>query len=171
MTSSAGRLFDSVAALVWVAGSERVTYEGQAAMGLEALATGPVQSGYPFNFNAEKPSDESEGKDSGWIVATDSVISAIVEDVLRDVPSGEIAARFHRTVAEIIVSGCLKLREECGVNAVALSGGAFQNALLFTQTLDLLTKENFVVYAHRRVPCNDGGLSLGQAILADRFTG
>jgi hydrogenase maturation protein HypF len=92
----------------------------------------------------------------------------VVEDLLAGREVGEISSRFHRTVAEMVVAGCEKIRESEGVSAVALSGGTFQNVLLLGQVIGLLEEKGFEVYRHRRVPTNDGGLALGQAVLADR---
>jgi hydrogenase maturation protein HypF len=157
-TSSAGRLFDAVAALVGVPGSCRTTYEGQAAVELELAAGGPVRRGYPFRLLP---------KEEGWVVETRGIVAAVVEDLLAGREIGEISFRFHRTVAEMVVAGCREIREAGGVSAVALSGGTFQNLLLMGQVVELLTGRGFTVYRHRRVPTNDGGLSLGQAALAD----
>ncbi len=158
-TSSAGRLFDAVAALVGVPGSRRTTYEGQAAVELELAAGGPASQGYPFRLR-------SEGE--GWVVETQGIVARVVEDLLSGREIGEISSRFHRTVAEVVVAGCEEIREAGGVSAVALSGGTFQNVLLIEQAVELLTEKGFTVYRHRRVPANDGGLSLGQAVLANR---
>ncbi|MDQ3302250.1 MAG: carbamoyltransferase HypF, partial [Actinomycetota bacterium] len=158
-TSSAGRLFDAVAALVGVPGSGRATYEGQAAIELELAANGPTNRAYPLLLRPE---------DDGWIVETREVIGGIVQDLLADRSAAEVSASFHRTMAEVVVAVCEKIREADGVNEVALSGGTFQNMLLLGQTVELLEERGFVVYRHRRVPANDGGLALGQAILADR---
>ncbi|MCA1739252.1 MAG: carbamoyltransferase HypF [Actinobacteria bacterium] len=158
LTSSAGRLFDAVAALVGVPGSTRATYEGQAAVELELAADGPVSRGYPFQLR-------SGGE--GWIVETRETVSGVVEDLLAGREIGEISSRFHRTVAEVVVAGCEEIREAGGVSAVALSGGTFQNMLLLGQVIGLLEEKGFVVYRHRRVSANDGGLALGQAVLAD----
>jgi hydrogenase maturation protein HypF len=157
-TSSAGRLFDAVAALVGVPGSRRTTYEGQAAVELELAADGPVSRGYPFRLRPE---------DEGWVVETRETVAGVVEDLLVGRDVGEISSRFHRTIAEMVVVGCQQIRKENGVNAVALSGGTFQNMLLLGQVIRLLEEEGFVAYRHRRVPANDGGLALGQAVLAD----
>jgi len=157
-TSSAGRLFDAVAALVGVPGSSRTTYEGQAAIELELIANGPTNRTYPVSLRPEADT---------WIVETQEVIAAVVEDLLSGRPAPEISAAFHRTMAEIIVTTCDELRRENGVNTVALSGGTFQNMLLLNQTTDLLEEKQFVVHRHQRIPANDGGLALGQAILAD----
>jgi hydrogenase maturation protein HypF len=158
-TSSAGRLFDAVAALVGVPGSRRTTYEGQAAVELELAAYGPVSRGYPFRLR-------SEGE--GWVVETRETVAGVVEDLLAGREAGEISARFHRTMAEMVVAGCEEIREMGGVSPVALTGGTFQNLLLMEQVVELLAGKGFAVYRHRRVPTNDGGLSLGQAVLADR---
>jgi hydrogenase maturation protein HypF len=158
-TSSAGRLFDAVAALVGVPGSRRTTYEGQAAVELELTAGAPVRRGYPFRLLP---------KEEGWVVETRGIVAEVVVDLLAGREIGEISSRFHRTVAEMVVAGCREIREAGGVSTVALSGGTFQNLLLMGQVVELLTGKGFTVYRHRRVPANDGGLSLGQAVLADR---
>ncbi|HZC18936.1 MAG TPA: Sua5/YciO/YrdC/YwlC family protein, partial [Rubrobacteraceae bacterium] len=160
-TSSAGRLFDAVAALVGVPGSRRATYEGQAAVELELVAEGPVSRGYPFRLRPEG---------DGCIAETRGIVAGVVEDLLADRSAAEISSRFHRTMTEVVAAGCEKIREAGGgVSAVALSGGTFQNLLLTEQVVELLAGKGFVVYRHRRVPTNDGGLSLGQAVLADEF--
>jgi len=157
-TSSAGRLFDAAAALVGVPGSGRATYEGQAAVELELAAKGPVSRGYPFRLRSE---------DGAWVVETGEILGGVVEDLLSGRETGEVSSRFHRTVAEVVAAGCGRIREEGGASAVALSGGTFQNLLLMQQVLELLVEKGFTVYRHRRVPTNDGGLALGQAVLAN----
>jgi hydrogenase maturation protein HypF len=159
-TSSAGRLFDAVAALAGVPGAERTTYEGQAAVELELAADGPTGRGYRFLLC---PDGE------GWVVETGGIIRGVVEDLLAGRATGAISATFHRTMADVVVAGCEEIREAGGVAAVALSGGTFQNMLLLEQVVGLLEEKGFEVYRHRRVPANDGGLALGQAILADRI--
>jgi hydrogenase maturation protein HypF len=161
-TSSAGRLFDAVAALVGVPGSRRTTYEGQAAVELELAAEGPASRGYPFGLRPEG---------DGWVVETRGIIGGVVEDLLAGRSAGAASSKFHRTMAEVVVAGCEQIREAGGVGAVALSGGTFQNLLLTEQVLELLTGKGFKVYRHRRVPANDGGLALGQAVLANRLSG
>jgi len=158
LTSSAGRLFDAVAALVGVPGSDRTTYEGQAAVELELIARGPAPHGYPVRLRPEG---------TGWVIETGGIIAAVVEDLLAARSAGEIAARFHRTMADLVVAGCARLREEGGPGGVALSGGTFQNRLLLEHVTELLRESGFAVYRHRRAPTNDGGLSLGQVVLAD----
>jgi hydrogenase maturation protein HypF len=158
-TSSAGRLFDAVAAMVEVPGTQRTTYEGQAAVELELAAHGPTSRGYHFRLLP---------KGEGWIVETREIIHGVVEDLLAGSVKGEISSRFHRTMAEIVVAGCERIREAGGTTAAALSGGTFQNMLLLGQVVRLLEEKGFEIYWHHRVPPNDGGLALGQAILADR---
>ena len=158
-TSSAGRIFDAVAALVGVPGSARTTYEGQAAIELELAANDPTNQAYPFRLRPEN---------EGWIVETREIIRGVVDEILAGTTPGEISSRFHRTMAEVVVTGCEEVREAGGTTAVALSGGTFQNTLLLEQVVGFLEERGFEVYRHRRVPANDGGLALGQAILADR---
>jgi hydrogenase maturation protein HypF len=157
-TSSAGRLFDAVAALLGVPGSLESTYEGQAAVELELIARDTVGHAYPFQLREEQ---------EGWVVETRETIGGLLADRLLGLPAGEISARFHRTVAEIVVAGCETIRRHGGPQSVALSGGTFQNMRLLRQVVPLLKESGFRVYLHRRVPTNDGGLSLGQAVLAD----
>jgi hydrogenase maturation protein HypF len=157
-TSSAGRLFDTVASLVGVPGSRRATYEGQAAVELELASYGPVSQGYLFRLRPE---------DGVWVVETGEIVSGVVGDLLSGREKEEISSTFHRTMAEVVVAGCERIREVGGASAVALSGGTFQNLLLVKQVLEFLVGKGFAVYWHRRVPTNDGGLALGQAVLAN----
>jgi hydrogenase maturation protein HypF len=152
-TSSLGRLFDAVAALLGV--RLVVEYEGQAAIELEAQAE-PVQTVYPFTIVAGVPA----------ILDVRPAIRAIVGDVQRGVSIAQIAGRFHNTVAELLAMGCEEVRQQRGVNTVALSGGVFQNRLLLERLLHRLQSSSFQVYINRLVPPNDGGLSLGQAAIA-----
>jgi hydrogenase maturation protein HypF len=102
-------------------------------------------------------------------VETRGIIRGVVDALLAGRPVGEIAARFHRTMADLVVAACAQVREAGAPGAVALSGGTFQNRLLLEWTAESLSEKGFLVYRHRRVPTNDGGLSLGQAVLADRL--
>ena len=100
------------------------------------------------------------------VVCLDPLLKAIVEEVKAGRPACEISAVFHTTVAQVVVEMCERMREETGLQVVALSGGCFQNRTLLRLTLDPLRERAFQVLLHRRVPCNDGGLSLGQAVVA-----
>ncbi|HYV35343.1 MAG TPA: hypothetical protein VE988_06545, partial [Gemmataceae bacterium] len=157
MTSSAGRLFDAVAASAGV--RDRVTFEGQAAMELEWLAGETVNDNcYPWEI-AEKP-------EFPWVIDTRPLIRAVADDVRRGQPSLMIARRFHATMAEMIGTVCDRIGQTTGLGAVVLSGGVFMNALLMHESFARLESKGFKVYRHRKVPPNDGGLSLGQLAIA-----
>jgi hydrogenase maturation protein HypF len=157
-TSSAGRLFDAVAALAGVC--DRVSYEGQAAVELEWLATDATPNGaYPFELTAA-------GDEEPLVVDTRPLIRAVADDAARGVGAARIARRFHSAIVELIGAVCGRLRGATGIDAVALSGGVFLNALLTREASARLAAEGFRVYRHRLVPPNDGGLSLGQLAVA-----
>jgi hydrogenase maturation protein HypF len=153
MTSSMGRLFDAAAALAGV--RQSVNYEAQAAIEFEALAD-PLEGGkYPFAWNQSQ-------------VQVRGAIEALTADALSGVPVPKISARFHNGLAEICRTVCLEVREKFGITEVALSGGVWQNVTLLGRSLSLLQESGFRVYIHQQVPTNDGGLSLGQAVIAAR---
>lgn len=150
-TSSMGRLFDAIASICGV--RQTVNYEGQAAIEFEALADEAEQGIYPFEI------DRSEIKLS-------ALLHAVIADVRSGVPILLISARFHNGLAELVLEICTMIRRERGLREVALSGGVFQNVTLLRKTLDRLRNADFVVYTHHLVPPNDGGLALGQAVIA-----
>jgi hydrogenase maturation protein HypF len=155
LTSSAGRLFDAVAALLGV--RDTINYEGQAAVELEQLArVAGMPSSYPARITPGPP----------FTVAGSDLVRAAAEDLLAGQPPDVISARFHHGVADLIVAGCDLLRESSGLGTVALSGGVFQNLLLLGTVTGLLEAAGFRVLTHSRVPPNDGGISLGQAVVA-----
>ena len=154
-TSSAGRLFDAVAALLGV--RDAINYEGQAAIELEQWADPAERGAYPAGLSA--------GPGPVQVYGTD-LVRAAAEDLLAGTPPAAVAARFHGGVAEVIVRGCERLRERSGLATVALSGGVFQNRLLLGLVMDGLAAAGFRVLTHTRVPPNDGGISLGQAVVA-----
>jgi hydrogenase maturation protein HypF len=166
LTSSAGRLFDAVAALAGV--RDRVTFEGQAAMELEWLATAQAPAGaYPFEIVA----GAGESDEPAWVIDTRPLIRGVANDVQRGTASGVIARRFHTAVVDMIACVCERIRQSTRVAAVTLSGGVFMNALLTTEVSARLARSGFRVYRHWRVPPNDGGLSLGQVAIAARRIG
>lgn len=168
LTSSAGRLFDAVAALVGVPGWMQAAYEGQAAVELELAANDGALRVYPFRLRSEALPPSAVGEQGeGLLVEVREVITGVVEEMLAGRPVEEISSVFHRTMAEMIASVCSTLRDRSGVSSVALSGGTFQNMLLLNGVVELLEQQSFVVYQHHRVPANDGGLALGQAVLAN----
>jgi hydrogenase maturation protein HypF len=155
-----GRLFDAVAALAGV--RDCVSYEGQAAVELEWLATEAAPKGvYPFAINpaAGAPNDP-------LILDTRPLIRAVANDASRGVEPAIIARRFHSMMVEMIAVVCDDVRQQTGVEAVVLSGGVFLNALLTREASARLKQDGFRVYRHRLVPPNDGGLSLGQLAVA-----
>jgi hydrogenase maturation protein HypF len=154
-TSSLGRLFDAVAALLGI--RDEVYYEGQAAIELEMLAVNMEQAeSYPFAIRDGEPA----------VLDVAPLIRAIVSDIQQRVPVPQIAGRFHRSIAELLMTACLKVRERSGIKTVALSGGVFQNRLLLEQLVARLQEMAFEVFINRRVPPNDGGLSFGQLAVA-----
>ncbi len=160
MTSSVGRLFDAVAGLLGFSGV--ITYEGQAAIELEYMADKETKDSYRF---------ETDDSEDTFKVCVNDVIKGIIVDVEKDVSNSVISAKFHNTVAKIICAGCEKIRQDTGLNRVALSGGVFQNITLLEKSMEILKKEKFEVFIHSRVPTNDGCISLGQAVIAlNRFS-
>ena len=157
LTSSAGRLFDAIASLLGV--RDRVAFEAQAAIELEALAAPEPDAVYPAGVSL------IEG---GLVVRTTDIVRAVVDDILRETPVATIAARFHATLAHVIVDVCRRLRARTDIGVVALSGGVFGNVRLLETATDALESAGFEVYTHRHVPANDGGLALGQAAVAAR---
>ncbi len=156
LTSSCGRLFDAVAAMLGV--RSRVSYEGQAAIELEALAEEGGEAGaYPYFLVTTE---------SGTVVDVRPMLRAIVEDLPHGEQKSAIARRFHATLARAAADVCGKVREAQGVDRVVLSGGAFQNRLLSEELAGLLEAKGFQVFVHRLVPPNDGGIALGQAVIA-----
>jgi hydrogenase maturation protein HypF len=157
-TSSMGRLFDAVASLCGV--RQRVSYEGQAAVELEALAQRAIPCGgsYPIAWTVDA--------DGALVIDTRPLIRAVCADVRRGRPVAEVAWRFHTWVAEMSVQVCVALAERVDVDIVTLSGGVFLNAFLSEELARRLTARGFRVYCHRQVPPNDGGLSLGQLAIA-----
>lgn len=152
-TSSMGRLFDAVSALLCLRST--VNYEGQAAIMLENIADGGGTQSYRFEIDVK------------GIIKSEPVIRTAVEDLLCGVDASAISSRFHRAVADLIVTVALDLRDKRKLNRVALSGGVFQNMLLLENTEAKLLKCGFEVLTHSRVPTNDGGISLGQTAVAN----
>jgi hydrogenase maturation protein HypF len=154
-TSSAGRLFDAVAALLGV--RHRAHYEAQAAMELEALVDPTAEGVYPVMISEDVPA----------VIDTRPVIRGIVADFSTGVAAPVIAARFHWTMAAIVRDMCQRIRQATGLNRVALSGGVFQNVTLLGAATGRLAEDGFEVFSHELVPANDGGIALGQAAVAN----
>jgi hydrogenase maturation protein HypF len=152
VTSSAGRLFDAVAALVGI--RQQVTFEGQAAMELEALIEPGVTAVYPFELSNRVPQ----------IIDWAPMIGEILVDLQKGVSQGAIAAKFHNTLAAMI----LEVARQAVTPKVVLTGGCFQNRYLLEQSVQRLSQAGFKPYWHQRVPPNDGGIALGQIAAAAR---
>jgi hydrogenase maturation protein HypF len=178
LTSSMGRLFDAVSALLGV--RARTSYEAQAAIELEMVAraqmdtwtkqqigrfadrslpVGQLRALRPYPFGIETAVDR-------YVVGPGELFAELLSDMQTGVPVDEMAVRFHKTVAQMTVEVCARIANDTGLHTVALSGGCFQNRLLLALTVPALLASGFQVCHHRQVPCNDGGLSLGQAAIA-----
>ncbi|MDH7480455.1 MAG: carbamoyltransferase HypF [Armatimonadota bacterium] len=155
LTSSMGRLFDAVSALLGIC--TEVTYEGQAAIELEATAS---PNSEPYNFEL------IIGNEDTIEIDVRQMLKQIVFEIEKGTPSSIISSRFHATIAEIISTVCTKLRDCTNLNRVVLSGGVFQNMVLLGLSTKKLEKQGFDVFCHALVPPNDGGISLGQAVVA-----
>lgn len=154
-TSSLGRLFDAVSALLMV--RHVVSYEGQAAVELESLLYNSDNNDNIFydiktNYNN--------------IISSENIIIKIVEDIVKKVDPDVISKKFHLTVCRILQKIAEKIRDERGINKIVFSGGCFQNNFLLKNLYRLLTQREFDVFTHRLIPPNDGGIALGQAIIA-----
>ena len=155
-TSSCGRLFDAVAALVGL--RSIVTYEAQAAIELEMAAhTSTDEGAYPFELVKEAAT---------WKIGTRSLFDWLIADLRKGVNVPDMSRRFHNGLALVLADLAVKIRDERGLNRVCLSGGCFNNLLFFEFVLNALRKQNFEVFFHSEVPAGDGGISLGQALVA-----
>ena len=178
-TSAGGRLFDAVSALLGI--RERVSYEAQAAIELEMAAQianpksqtpnpkSPISNLRSPMSDLAYPFDIEEGGDGGKRVAVirlRALFEALIADRRDGVAAREMAYRFHVTVAEMMRAMCKQIAQETGLRTVALSGGCFQNRLLLALVVPRLHDLGLRVLVHRHVPCNDGGISLGQAVIA-----
>jgi hydrogenase maturation protein HypF len=154
LTSSLGRLFDGVAAIAGL--RSRVSYEGQAAMELEMAVQSETESFYDYSLEGEGP----------WRIPPAPIVRALAEDVGRGCRVGLISAKFHNTLIRLFGDLCDRIRTAVGLKRVVLSGGVFQNARLSAGLTQALEAKGFEVFSHRLVPTNDGGIALGQAVIA-----
>jgi len=156
LASSCGRLFDAVAALIGI--RQKVSYEAQGAMELEMSARTSSDTGsYPFSIRREN---------GRWQIDATPLFAAIVEDLSRKVPAETISRRFHKGLVEMLVRLACSLRQESSLNRICLSGGTFNNLIVFESLTRKLESNGFEVFSHSRVPTGDGGLSLGQVLVA-----
>jgi hydrogenase maturation protein HypF len=155
-TSSMGRFFDAVAYLLGF--NKKITFEGEAAIYLENIASSEEICKYDFDIILVN------GK---YIINTDKIIIGIIADLKEKIPKEIISMAFHNTVIKFTVDMCTKISEECGIKKVALSGGVFQNKILIQGINNRLKNKGFIVYINKEIPCNDGGISLGQIVIAN----
>lgn len=154
LVSSMGRLFDAAASLIGI--TYEVQYEGQAAMELESIIKNDSSS-YDYVIT----------RDDGYIIDTADILKQVYADYLGDIDKGIISSRFHNTIVNFTIDMAIKLRDDYGINKIVLSGGSFQNKYLLENIIYKLANKGFLVYSNSTVPCNDGGICLGQAVIAN----
>jgi hydrogenase maturation protein HypF len=153
-TSSMGRLFDAASALIGV--RQKATYEGQAAIELEAAAWEAAveeTSAYPLEIRGE-------------VIDPAPLWAALLADWRAGTRTAVLAARFHNSIAQAALAMCRAVRSESGCQTAALSGGVWQNRFLLERSIALLEADGFEVLVHRKVPANDGCIALGQVLVA-----
>jgi hydrogenase maturation protein HypF len=153
LTSSMGRLFDAVSSLLDIC--QQVNYEAQAAIELETAIDPQAVGSYPFAIEEDQ---SAIGLLPFW--------HALVDDIHNHIPAATIATLFHNSLVDLQVLVCRRLHRQYNINTVVLSGGVWANHYLLTRTITALESEGFTVLRHRRVPCNDGGIALGQLMIA-----
>ena len=153
-TSSMGRLFDAVASLIGV--RHKVSYEGQAAIEMEALVDPDETGYYPVILE-------------NGVIDPKPLFEAIIIDLHENIPIQTLSARFHNSIVQLSMDACKLIRSENNINTVALSGGVWQNKVLLENTIKKLKNEQFDVMIHQKIPTNDGGISLGQALIASKY--
>jgi hydrogenase maturation protein HypF len=151
LTSSIGRLFDAAAALAGV--RQQINYEAQAAIEFEALVDPDELGIYEFEYSL-------------GLINPKPALESLLADVYAGVTLGKISGKFHNGLARMVGEVCNKISDEYDLSEVALSGGVWQNMTLLNKTVNVLEKDGFTVYIHRQLPTNDGGLALGQAVVA-----
>ena len=153
ITSSAGRLFDAVACLLNICSKQ--TFDAEAPIRLESILDKSITSFYPFDFE-------------NGILQFGNTLIEIISD-LNQSDISVISAKFHNTIVQAILETVLRIKSDAGLRKVVLSGGVFQNQYLLERSIQILTKNNFEVYTNRLVPPNDGGIALGQLIVASNY--
>jgi hydrogenase maturation protein HypF len=155
LTSSLGRVFDGVAAILGT--RQAVSFEGQAAMELETLVAGRTKKSFPFELVRDG---------DGVVLDLRPLVRAIAEERIKGKDPAAIAAAFHRSIIGAIAAVTVAVRERTGLGKAVLSGGCFQNRVLLEGTVQALEEGGFTVYTHRLLPTNDGCIALGQAVVA-----
>ena len=153
LSSGCGRIFDAVSALVGLC--KESSYDGQAAIELGEQVIAGVSDSYSFKVNK-------------GVISYKRLFREIVEDIENQIKRRVIVTKFHNTIVNMVIAGVELARTQTGLSKVVLSGGTWQNEYLFLQVTQALKERGFSVYSHSKVPCNDGGLALGQAAIACR---
>ncbi|MGH4052161.1 MAG: carbamoyltransferase HypF [Clostridium sp.] len=156
-TSSMGRLFDAMSNIIGI--TDLVTYEGQASIELEAISEKDIEESYNYKVI----------KRDMYIIEIYEMIIEALNDKMNGVSSKIIASKFQNTIVNLTESTCMRIREDSGINKVALSGGVFQNSFLLKKICFNLKGHNFEVYTHKDLPSNDGGVAIGQIIVANEI--
>ena len=155
LTSSCGRLFDAVSALVGI--RQQINYEAQAAIELEFAIQENGDDAYPVEITQTS---------QPWLIRTGPMFASLIEDLRQGLADGTIARRFHNGLVNGFLNVAVALRQNRGLNRVCLSGGTFHNVYLAQRLEAALSAKGFEVFTHHEVPAGDGGLSLGQALVA-----
>jgi hydrogenase maturation protein HypF len=153
-TSSLGRLFDGIASIVGL--RNYVSFEGQAAMELEMVAEKKTEASYDYEWVSDKI----------YRVMPQPIVCGVARDMEKRRNPAEISAKFHLTLIRLFSELCKVIRDDSGLNRIVLSGGVFQNSIFLTGLIESLEEKGFDVFSHSQVPTNDGGISLGQALIA-----
>jgi hydrogenase maturation protein HypF len=164
LTSSCGRLFDAVSALVGI--RQQVNYEAQAAIELEMAMGAPLGSAEDDIAYPMKLLPDAASGDGRWLISTLPLFEALLEDLARNVSVGAISRRFHNGLVECFVDVATRMRKKTTISRVCLSGGTFHNIYLSQRLEARLSEAGFEVFTQKEVPAGDGGLSLGQAVIA-----
>jgi len=155
-TSSIGRLFDAISSIIGV--REKISYEGQASIELEALINNPCDMYYNYEIIKEQEL---------YLIKPNNIIYSIFKDINNNVSIEVISSKFHNTIVNFTVDMCVLIRNKININEVVLSGGVFQNAYILSNLIEALKEKDFTVYSHENIPTNDGGVSIGQIIIAN----
>jgi hydrogenase maturation protein HypF len=154
-TSSMGRLFDCIAAMLGLV--KEITYEAEAAINLEYIAARGIVSSYPYKLR----------EDDSIIVELEDILAGVMNDLKKKVPPSVVSAKFHNTIARFSLDVAKKLSKMYHMKKVCFSGGVFQNRYLLDLMIDKFQDAGFCVYVHRKLPTNDGCISYGQTIIAN----
>ncbi len=169
-TSSMGRLFDAIAAMCGLPAV--ISFEGQAAMGLEFAADESEQTAYCFSLSRDGAGDAATPRagpsEAAVLIDWEPVVRAVLSDLAAGIPVGRISARFHNALADMAVAVARRAANAMAAATLpcVLSGGCFQNALLRARVASRLAAASFSVYTHQQTPPGDGGIALGQVMVA-----